>query len=52
MLLKGVYTYEYMGDWKRFNENLLPENKDFYGHLNMEDTTDVDYSYEFVMILK
>ena len=40
---KGVYPYEYMDDWKKLNEALLPENEDFYSHLNMEDITDANY---------
>ena len=36
---------EYMdGCWK-FNETSLPENEDFYSHLNMEDVTDSDYTH-------
>ena len=42
MLWKGVHPYEYMNGWERFNEK-LPEKKDFYTHLNMEDITDEDY---------
>ena len=41
MLQKGVYTNDKMGDFKKFNEMLLPEREDFYSHLNMEDITDV-----------
>ena len=41
MLQKGVYPYEYINDWEKFNEASLPE-KDFYSHLNMEDITDAD----------
>ena len=26
-----------MDDWKQFNEILLPDNEDFYSHLNMKD---------------
>ena len=29
----------------RFNEISLPENKDFYSHLNVEDITDADYAH-------
>ena len=32
-----------MDDWEKFNERSLPEKEDFYGHLNMEAITDVDY---------
>ena len=54
MLPKGVYPYEYMDDWEKFNETSLPEKQDFYGHLNMENITDADYALqkEFLKILK
>ena len=29
LLRKGVYPYEYMDSWERFNEKLLPSKKDF-----------------------
>ena len=45
MLQKGVYPYEYMDDWEKFNETSLPEKEDFYSHLNMEDITDADYAH-------
>ena len=35
-----------MDDWKKLNEALLPENEDFYSHLNMEDITDANYLHE------
>ena len=31
-----------MDEWEKFNETLLPENKEFYSNLNMEDITDAD----------
>ena len=34
---KGVYPYEYMDDWEKFNEISLPEKENFYSHLNMEN---------------
>ena len=43
LLRKGVYPYEYMHHWERFNETALPDNKAFYSNLNIEDITDVDY---------
>ena len=46
LLRKGVYPYEYMNDWKKFNEASLREKEDFYSHLNMEDITDADYARE------
>ena len=42
MLRKGVYPFEYMNDWKKFNEILLPGKEDFYNQPNMEDITDAD----------
>ena len=34
-----------MDDWDKFNEISLPENEDFYSHLNMEDIADVAYPH-------
>ena len=44
LLRKGVYPYEYMDSWERFNET-LPDKKAFYSELNLEDITDKDYAY-------
>ena len=43
LLRKGVYPYEYMDSWERFNETLLPPKKYFYSELNLEDISDKDY---------
>ena len=32
-----------MDDWYKFNERSLPEEQNFYNHLNMRDTADEDY---------
>ena len=45
MLRKGVFPYEYMYDWEKFNKTSLPRKEDFYSHLNMEDITDPDYTH-------
>ena len=42
---KGVYPYEYMDSWNRFNETSLPDKKVFYSCLNMENITDIDYRH-------
>ena len=42
---KGVYPYEYMDNWEKYNKTLLPEKEDFYSHLNMQDNTDADYTH-------
>ena len=34
---------EFIDDWEKFNETLLPEKEDFYSHLNIEDITETDY---------
>ena len=43
LLRKGVYPYEYMDNWERFNETSLPSKGSFYSNLNMEDIDDIDY---------
>ena len=45
MLRKGVYPYEYMDNWKRFNETSLPSKESFYSNLNMENIEDIDYRH-------
>ena len=45
LLRKGVYPYEYMDSWEKFNETLLPSKEDFYSNLNMEDIDDIDYRH-------
>ena len=45
LLRKGVYPYEYINEWKKFNETLLPEKEEFYSNLNMESITDADYMH-------
>ena len=51
LLRKGVYPYEYMDNWERFDETTLPDKKAFYSNLNMEDITDADYRH-VIMCLK
>ena len=45
LLRKGVYPYEYMDSWERFNETSLPPKKDFYSELTLEDISDKDYEH-------
>ena len=53
-LQKGVYCYEYMDNWEKFNETSQLGEKHFYGDLHMEDITDADYPHtkRAVKILK
>ena len=45
MLRKGVYPYEYMDNWERFNATSLPSKESFYSNLNMENIDDIDYRH-------
>ena len=45
LLRKGVYPYEYMDNWERFNETSLPNEESFYSNLNMENINDIDYRH-------
>ena len=45
LLRKGVYPYEYMDNWERFDETLLPNKESFYSNLNMENIDDIDYRH-------
>ena len=43
LLRKGVYPYEYMDSWGRFNETSLPSKESFSNELNLEGISDKDY---------
>ena len=45
LLRKGVYPYEYMDSWEKFNETALPPKEAFYSNLNLEDISDEDYKH-------
>ena len=45
LLRKGVYPYEYMDGWDRFNEKTLPNKELFYSSLMMEDISASDYAH-------
>lgn len=45
LLRKGVYPYEYMTDWSRFNETSLPPKEAFYSKLTLEGISDKDYEH-------
>ena len=45
LLRKGVYPYEYMDSWEKFNVTSLPSKEDLYSNLNMDDIDDIDYRH-------
>ena len=45
LLRKGVYPYQYIDSWKRFNEIELPSKDKFYSTLNLEDISADDYAH-------
>ena len=45
MKQKGIYPYDYMDSFKRFNETQLPEKQDFYSILNNEHISDEQYEH-------
>ena len=42
---KGVYPYEYMDSFTRFNETKLPEKEKYYSILRNEGITDEEYNF-------
>ena len=45
LVRKGIYPYEYMDSWERFDETSLPNKKAFYSKLFLKDITDEDYTH-------
>ena len=45
LVRKGVYPYEYMDSWSKFEEDRLPSIDDFYSKLNMSGISDDDYEH-------
>ena len=45
LIRKGVYPYEYMDSWERFEETQLPSKGAFYSKLYDEDISDEDYKH-------
>ena len=42
---KGVYPYDYMNSYDRFDETSFPSQKDCYSQLNKESISDNDYNH-------
>ena len=45
MKAKGVYPYDYIDSFSKFDDTILPDREDFYSLLNDEDISDVDYNH-------
>ena len=45
LLQKGVYPYEHMDNWEKFDETPLPAKESFYSNLNLENISDEDYEH-------
>ena len=45
LLRKGVYPYEDMHSWEKFDEITIPPTEAFYSKLNLEDISDTDYQH-------
>ena len=41
---KGVYPYDYMNSWEKFDETKLPKKEYFYSKLYEENIADKDYT--------
>ena len=45
LLRKGVYPYEHMESWGKFNEKPLPIKKAFRSELNLKGISDKEYAH-------
>ncbi|KAK3737704.1 hypothetical protein RRG08_023102 [Elysia crispata] len=45
LMRKGVYPYEYMDSWERFEETQLPPKEVFYSKLSGANISDSDYAH-------
>ena len=42
LLRKGVYPYEYMDDWSKFDKEELPDKSHFYSSFHREEISSID----------
>ena len=42
---KGIYPYEYMSSWDKFEESQLPSIEAIYSNLNMFNVSEDDYEH-------
>jgi hypothetical protein len=45
LLKKGIFPYEYLDDFNKFNEKKLPEKSKFYSSLSFSEISDEDYEH-------
>ena len=45
MIREGLYPYEYMDSWKKFEETSLPPKDAFYSRLNMKGISDQNFEH-------
>ena len=52
LIRKGVYPYEYMDRWEKFEETSLPDKEGVYSSLNKEDIIDVNHRHAKIVFKK
>ena len=45
LIRKGIYPFEFMSSWDKFEETQLPPVEAFYSSLNMTNVSDGDYQH-------
>ena len=45
LIQKGIYPYEYMDNWDKFEETNLPPKEAFYSKLNVAGVKEEDYEH-------
>ena len=45
LVKKGIYSYEYMSSWDRFEETKLPNKEAFYSKLNTVGVSSENYEH-------
>jgi hypothetical protein len=45
ILKKGIYPYDYIDSFEKFEEKILPKKEDFYSTLNFEQISDEEYEH-------
>ena len=52
LLRKGVYPYEYIDEWDKFNEKIIPGKESFYSNLTLENVSETDYAHANIVFKK